>query len=59
MLPKKQYVRILVRIWQIPKNQLIQKHATAHFYLFKMIFLQHIARGINSDIIIVNEKHYC
>ena len=25
-----------------------------HFYLFKMIFLQHIARGINSGIIIVN-----
>ena len=46
-------------LWQIPKNQLIQKHATTHFYLFKMIFLQHIARGINSDIIIVNEKHCC
>ena len=25
-----------------------------NFYLFKMDFLQHVARGINSSIIIIN-----
>ena len=37
-----------------PQNQLIEKHGITHFYLFIIIFLQHIARGINSGIITVN-----
>ena len=31
-----------------------QKNSSVYFYLFKMIFLQHVARGIISGIINVN-----
>ena len=31
-----------------------KKNSSVYFYLFKMIFLQHVARGIISGIINVN-----
>ena len=39
---------------QILENLLIYKHAYFHLSLLKMIFLQHIARDIISDIIMAN-----